>query len=285
MLRIWDKIYTFQYFPPSSNPRDVSGGKPPKPPFPGATSRQSSVYYYWWLFLRENADYIATCENGGVGPCTEIYRDFGDVRDNNFRNWWEDRGCELFCELDEMPQQPIVRAIYQGNLEQGETDPRRENDILIAVHRHANLNAAMAEIRELLEMRLMPNPDQPASTALYPVFTKPVLHSLHHCYEAHRLRRENPKMPLHEFGLLCGAYTQRGPVDTTTQKASASAAHRILGQAKLLIEYVGQGVFPVMTKSHAAEVPEFIAFNQRRSSNWERRGQWAERGKELRPLS
>lgn len=277
MLKIWNKIYTFQYFPPSENPKDVFGGKPPKPPFPGATSHQSSVYYYWWLFLRENSGYIETCENEGFGPCAEIYRDFGDVRPDKFKQWWESRGCELFCELDDGPERPIVRLVDGARIEPSWGGAQRKKDVIIAVDRHANLNAAMAEIRKILGLQLTPNPDQPSSTALYPVFTKPVLHSLHHCYEAHRLRLQHPKIPLHEFGILCGAYKQRGPVDTTTRKAAASAAHRILGQANLLIEHVGQGVFPVMSKAQAADVLEFRMRNRFRESEDERRRQWAAR--------
>lgn len=277
MLKIWDKIYVFQYFPPSKNVKDVYGGKPPKPPFPGATSRQSSVYYYWWLFLRENADYIATCENNGDGPCAELYRDFGDVRSERFKSWWEQRGCELFCELDDTFEQPIARLIVETETQTPWSCASSRDDIIIAVNRYANRTAVLTQIRELLAITLESKPDQPSSTALYPVFTKPVLHSLHSCYKAHRLRLEHPKMPLHEFGILCGAYKQRGPVDTTTQNAAASAASRILGQAKLLIQYVGQGVFPIMSKAHAVDVLEFRMRNRFRQSEAERRRQWAAR--------
>ncbi|WP_324073447.1 MAG: hypothetical protein RSE14_10500 [Erythrobacter sp.] len=278
MLKLFGRTYTFQYFPPSKRRGDVYGGKPPKPPFPEATSEQSSVYYYWWLFLRENADYIATCENGGRGPCAEIYRDFGDVRDGNFKIWWETRGCELFCELDDAPHKPSISRINDGNVGFRELDPTADNAIVIAVNRHSNLNVALAEIRELLEFELVPDPDQPPSTALYPVFTKPVLHSLHRCYEVHKLRLANPSMPLHEFGILCGVYEQSGPVDTTTKKDSASAASRTLAQAKRLIENVGLGAFPVMTRAHEADVFNFLSDKRERYAEYKRRIQLAELG-------
>lgn len=253
VLRLSNKIYTFQYFPPSDDPKDVFGGKPPVPPFEGATAQQSSVYYYWWLYLRENADYIATCENRGSGPCAELYRDFGDVRVDHFGLWWEQRGCELFCEIDEDPERSSVRKVSQAEIMENpwprEPALRRRDEVILAVDRQTPLSLAMSLIRDILEEELPPPVDPSASQALYPVFTKPVLKSLHNLLEAYKLRRANPKMPLHEFGLLAGLYTLSGDADTTTKMASATAASRALKQATRLIEYVGKGVFPVTTKA------------------------------------
>jgi hypothetical protein len=266
VLRISNKMYTFQYFPPSDDPKDVFGGKPPVPPFDGATAQQSSVYYYWWLYLRENADYVVTCENRGSGRCAELYRDFGDVRGDHFGLWWEQRGCELFCENDEDPDRPNVRSLsarYSDlNLRRWEREGDPHEEVIIAINRKTPLSRAMTLIRDILENELPPPLDPSASTALYPVFTKPVLKSLHNLLEVHKLRREHPYMHLHEFGVLAGLYELSGEADTTTKLASASAASRALKQAELLIEYVGKGVFPVTTK---AQVPKAeLAVVQRR---------------------
>jgi hypothetical protein len=62
--------------------------------------QQGSPYYWWWQYLRRNADYIACCERGGKGRLSKLYKDFGDVREDNFHKWWTegDRGVELFAE-------------------------------------------------------------------------------------------------------------------------------------------------------------------------------------------
>ena len=62
--------------------------------------QQQSPYYWWWAYLRRNADYLACCENGGKGKLAKLYKNFGDVREDNFKRWWteEQRGGNLFAE-------------------------------------------------------------------------------------------------------------------------------------------------------------------------------------------
>lgn len=68
-------------------------------PFPKAKPWQCSVYYFWWRFLKEHEGYRECCENGGEGPHAETYRDFGDIRGNDFRSWWKKSGRHLFTVL------------------------------------------------------------------------------------------------------------------------------------------------------------------------------------------
>jgi len=60
--------------------------------------QEESPHYWWWAYLRRNKDYLATCENGGVGKFTKLYEDFGDVRGDEFRLWWRAKGVQLFAE-------------------------------------------------------------------------------------------------------------------------------------------------------------------------------------------
>lgn len=57
-----------------------------------------SPYYWWWVYLRRNEDYLKCCENGGKGKYAKLYKDFGDVREDNFKTWWKEKGVELFSE-------------------------------------------------------------------------------------------------------------------------------------------------------------------------------------------
>jgi hypothetical protein len=59
-----------------------------------------SPYYWWWQYLRRNKDYLACCEKGGKGKLAKLYKDFGDVREDNFKKWWNEgkRGAHLFAE-------------------------------------------------------------------------------------------------------------------------------------------------------------------------------------------
>lgn len=62
--------------------------------------QQRSPYYWWWQYLRRNADYLRCCDRGGKGSLAVLYADFGDVRNDNFHQWWTegDRGVRLFAE-------------------------------------------------------------------------------------------------------------------------------------------------------------------------------------------
>jgi hypothetical protein len=79
------------------SPRTGTKSKP-KP----LSEREQSPYYWWWIYLRRNQEYIRCCERRGKGRLAALYADFGDVRDDDFREWWygrANRGAELFAEM------------------------------------------------------------------------------------------------------------------------------------------------------------------------------------------
>lgn len=67
-----------------------------KPAKPSLQTR--SPYYWWWVYLRRNEDYLKCCKSGGKGKYAKLYKDFGDVREDDFKKWWKEKGVELFSE-------------------------------------------------------------------------------------------------------------------------------------------------------------------------------------------
>ena len=63
-----------------------------------ASFQERSPYYWWWEFLRRNEDYKACCAAGGEGELNWLYKDFGVVSNDNFKDWWMDHGFRLFAE-------------------------------------------------------------------------------------------------------------------------------------------------------------------------------------------
>ena len=63
-------------------------------------TQAESHYYYWFQFLRRNEDYMACCAAGGAGELAWLYEHFGDVSNDNFKEWWtkDARGYRLFSE-------------------------------------------------------------------------------------------------------------------------------------------------------------------------------------------
>lgn len=103
-----------------------------------------SVYYWWWEYLKRNQEYIDCCNSGGKGKLAELYNDFGDIRDESFKNWWtsDGRGAKLFAE-------PIVEHTVRL-LETGEAAPEQEDLITLAIPLNLPKRFLHKRIRDLL---------------------------------------------------------------------------------------------------------------------------------------
>jgi len=66
---------------------------------------RETIYYCWWAYLKRNEQYLEVCRNNGNADSPEmskVYRDFGDVRSDDFKQWWSEgeRGATLFADRD-----------------------------------------------------------------------------------------------------------------------------------------------------------------------------------------
>lgn len=88
------KTNTALHFETKSYPRFGRGvysdDKPPQ-------SVKDSPFYWWFMFLRLNDDYLETEKNDGVGPCSDLYKDFGKVTNTDFKSWWREH-AHFFAE-------------------------------------------------------------------------------------------------------------------------------------------------------------------------------------------
>ena len=73
--------------------------------YSGAKAWENNVYYWWFECLRRNKDYERCCKQGGTQKLADIYRDFGNIYEYEFWDWWsekvnseETRGEFLFAE-------------------------------------------------------------------------------------------------------------------------------------------------------------------------------------------
>jgi len=85
------RVLYFRYAPPVTNLDDTSA-RDTQPPYPDAPGYMWSVYYYWWAFLRLSERYKDCCESGGKGELADLYTYFGDVRGDDFMQWWTKGG-------------------------------------------------------------------------------------------------------------------------------------------------------------------------------------------------
>lgn len=231
-------VLFFRYAPPMPGREvadDISTAKQPNPPYPGAPGWRRSVYYYWWRFLRENADFKRAVQSEQIEPNT-VADDFQHVFNSNFRDWWAYRGRWLFCEPPDDRLRVEAPPVF-------EDDPNR---LLLSIPASANLETMLSDLRTILQPILAQNKAAAGgSKARYPVWTKPVVSSLHQHLVAWEVHRANPELNYiqlaDEIGIL------RGEEDCLEVRNKKSAiTSRLVKQAGFMIEQVAYGRFPVM---------------------------------------
>ena len=251
------KVLYFRYAPPLTK-LDASDGDRPNPPFRGAPLYQCSVFYYWWAFLRENTAYLARCENCGIDAASDpqnqfggstpdasldsmaaVCRDFGDVRGDDFMQWWASGGRLLFCEP---PQEQI--ETFLSPPDEHDNDSR----VLLSIPITADMDRTFAELRQLLRpvIETVRQNEHIAERARYPVHSKPVLTSLHQHLTVWQLKKAHPDWTNYQVAVEAGidedASDRQGSYD---DRASASSiVGRFHRKAKALIENVAEGRFP-----------------------------------------
>lgn len=114
------------------------------------SQQQRSPYYWWWAFLRRNEDYLACCERGGKGKLAKLYKDFGDVRPDDFHAWWTagQRGARLFGEKT----LPLNVKELKG-ADEWSSDWRPESVMVVAVPLDLPKRYLQSKFAELLKKR------------------------------------------------------------------------------------------------------------------------------------
>lgn len=229
---------------------------------------EDSIYYYWWRFLRLHEGYRKTCDRGGEGPYKALYLDFGDIRggegkpfgdplENEFKAWWSEggRGAELFAE----PALPdTVQAVSPEDLLEFSSGWDQNSYLIVGIPLRlpkADIQRRVARLVRKHHHRQRGQRLLKESKARYPVtgqFSTKALKSILQVYE---MRQMQPDLPLWEIAQRVGFMKTkltpdemrfRGTGEASDKKLSmSSATSRKLKQAKILIDGVGKGRFPV----------------------------------------
>jgi hypothetical protein len=215
-------------------------------PYKEAEPYKSSLYYWWWAFLRRNKQYRNTCSKFGAGKMAHLYRDFGDVFDGTFLEWWDDHQS-LFAEQSFVGEHNDNhgKLTYQ-------IDPSRPlhhiQEEVKALHMRAQ--AIMPAGRSTV-----------TSTAQYPIYTNVSAHTLHRVISVWDLKQTHPTDSAYDLGILAGLRPNLMPLSkygaTRTSKALEIERHnkrarisisnqtnRYLRTAEQYIHNVGHGEFP-----------------------------------------
>lgn len=217
----------------------------PKP----KSASEGTVYYWWWQYLRRNQVYLRCCESGGKGRLANLYKDFGDVRGDDFKKWWIEsgRGAYLFAE----PQaEDSIRVMEIG---QGALDPSEAFTVSIPLY--LPKKTILRRFKELLDERHKGKRGYQLakrSKARYQIKGQPNISAIKQALEVYDFKLSNPTLKLWEIGnaiprLQLANKLKSG--DTASEKADkrnilAATVSRYLRRVEESIDKTSLGTFP-----------------------------------------
>ena len=248
-----------------------------------------SPYYWWWAFLRLSKDFWWVCQRRGAVDDLRLkgmYRDFGNVYELTFEEWFLRRGKRL---LSEQLALPSVRKLSPANLELSR--PLGQHLIL-----EIPLNMTEKSIISQVRKQLRNHPEREVeriSTAKRKLakligIRQDVIESAYAVWKLHYESRDG--RVVEKVGQAHGtkSFYQIGkelrlvrsclPVATDNQERAAKrvngmkvAVSRMLTRAKNLIDNAAIGVFPSIqpNKDEIEYSPvQLLRMNEALASGW-----------------
>jgi hypothetical protein len=214
-----------------------------------------SPYYWWWEYLRRNNDYLKCCENEGKGKLSELYKDFGDVRGESFREWWRVKAVPLFAE-----KRSDIRVDEVETKDEIPNEWDKEDLMILKISLGMDKKSIKKIFNQILKKRHTTERGRPVqkfgkSTAKYPInqnFTIDNLRIGLEVYDLYKSTREgDKKLKLWEIGVekRLLADSMPHPNDDNGEKLlkrnrMAATVGRYIKQAEKRIENIGRGIFP-----------------------------------------
>ena len=239
----------------------------PYPKFGTAKNRKSeafqkrSPYYWWWAYLKRNQEYLDCCAKKGEGRLAHLFADFGDVRDKEFRIWWQEdrRGVRLFGE-----SQLEVKFHEMESVSDWHQDWSKDKVMVVAFPLVVSTRRLMGDIRKLLDRRHSGKRGRPAlskveSTAKYKLsrnYTTANLETALNVYDKWCENNSKPKaeqikqweigveLKLHKLAIK-DAYSTLKQDRAVGRNLLGAMVKRYLTQAQQIIKNTELGKFPL----------------------------------------
>ena len=221
-----------------------------------------SPHYWWWAFLRLSKDYWWVCHRrGAVGDSRlkAMYRDFGNVYEVTFEEWFLRRGKNLLSEELALPE---VRKLSPTNLELSRPLGRH---LILEIPLNMTEKSIISQVRE----KLRNHPEREVeriSTAKRKLakligIRQDVIESAYAVWKLHHESRDGRVVEkigqshgtksLYQIGKELRLVRSCMPVATDNQERAAKrvngmkvAVSRMLTRANNLIDNAAIGVFP-----------------------------------------
>jgi len=222
----------------------------------GVSYQQRSPYYWWWEFLRRNRNYADCCAAGGTGALAGLYADFGDVSNDNFKDWWLANGFRLFAEKPKP-----VKLAELDTPSDWDSSWTKKSVMVVAVPLDIPKRNLQGFFAELLKKRhggkrgRKALSDSDASSARYPLHRNVSIHTLRiqlDVYDAVlAARASEKKVTLAQIGKIVGIKPKpnkrtEGEVMDPARRSAVLAAtvSRHFKDAQRIIANTAKGQFP-----------------------------------------
>jgi len=210
---------------------------------------QNSHYYWWWRFLRESPECRRYISGRRVEPYASVFRDFGDVRYDDFEWWWFNVGRGLFAQKVALPR------VYKMLQDEPANYEGVEKRLFLSIPLAITKKTLLKQITEVL------NEEHPGfglrkleqATGRRKLYAKQRirLSTYKPLLDVWTMRKEKPEMSWLEIGLALNLSpgVRVKPGDKKDKKASKEriiqlTAQRLHRRAAALIDFAAKGDFP-----------------------------------------
>lgn len=208
---------------------------------------EDTVYYWWWAYLKRSEKYLKTCESGGKGELAKLYKDFGDVRGDSFKKWWNEgeRGANLFANS--------INADRLTLLENGEKAVVNSNRIVISVPLNLPQKFLVDRFRKLVEENHKGEKGRQyakESDATYKFSGQPNIKALRIGLKIYDLAKSNPELTLWELGLDLPQFQEelsqykKDNIPFDLRRTISSTVSRYKKRVAESIQWAEKGYFP-----------------------------------------
>ena len=221
---------------------------------PSIKPRQS-VYYWWYEYLKRNEDYRRCCESGGKGKLKALYKDFGDVFNVPFHQWWfnDNYGERLFAE----PERKVRLEELEMPSDWSEKWSRDEVMVVVIPLGEPKRRINRWFNRVLNERHVArPGHTTKVSGARYPVEKKFSALALEKMLMVYDYRQANPQLTMADIGkqlkLVTSAMPKTGdsiPRLAKKRNTMTATVSRYLKKATAYIRNTANGRFPCADES------------------------------------
>lgn len=207
--------------------------------------------YWWFLTLQASDEYLLCCRNQGKGALAGLYKDFGDVDEKSFAQWWANQGRKIFAERKKLKKVEVVEE--RSQLERLRIDKERLIiEVPLTLRRQTAIRQIGKKLKEAYESRDPVDIWEQSTAKRQVIKSKIRMKTVEMLLNVWQIRNEHPTLSNYEIGVkakidldLLARTTDGDEIDEALERRRMTiAVSRYLSQAKNLIANAEKGIFP-----------------------------------------